>query len=67
MHRRFVELRYPWYWHDDVLAGLAAMREYGLLRDPRCAYALDWLESKRLPAGSVCIVSRRRCRAGCAR
>jgi hypothetical protein len=47
----FVALHYPHYWHYDVLAGLAAMVEVGKIRDPRCADALDLLESKRLPDG----------------
>jgi hypothetical protein len=47
----FLMLHYPWYWYYDVLGGLRAMAEAGRLRDPRCAEALDWLESKRLPDG----------------
>jgi hypothetical protein len=47
----FVALHYPHYWHYDVLAGLTAMVEIGKIRDPRCADALDLLESKRLPDG----------------
>ena len=47
----FVALHYPHYWHYDVLAGLTAMVEIGKIRDPRCADALDLLESKRLADG----------------
>jgi hypothetical protein len=47
----FVALHYPHYWHYDVLAGLTAMAEIGLIRDPRCVDALDLLESKRLADG----------------
>lgn len=47
----FVTLHYPHYWHYDVLAGLTAMVEIGKIRDPRCADALDLLETKRLADG----------------
>ncbi|HSW94940.1 MAG TPA: hypothetical protein VLI88_02150 [Patescibacteria group bacterium] len=47
----FIALHYPHYWHYDVLAGLTAMVEIGKIRDPRCADALDLLESKRLADG----------------
>ena len=47
----FAALHYPHYWHYDVLAGLTAMVEAGMIRDPRCADALDLLEAKRLPDG----------------
>src|SRR5271169_1822447 len=33
--------KYPRYWHYDVLGGLVAMAEMGLVKDPRCADALD--------------------------
>jgi hypothetical protein len=49
MKREFVQLHYPLYWHYDVLHGLKVMAEAGLVRDRRCAAALDLLESKRLP------------------
>jgi hypothetical protein len=49
--REFVRLHYPPYWHYDVLFGLRVMAEAGLLGDPRCAEALDLLESRRLPDG----------------
>jgi hypothetical protein len=47
----FVQLHYPCYWHYDFLFGLKVMAEAGLVGDPRCAEALDLLESKRLPEG----------------
>ena len=47
----FVALHYPLYWHYDILGGLEAMAELGLIRDPRCVDALDLLEEKRLPDG----------------
>jgi hypothetical protein len=51
IHPEFTKLHYPLYWHYDVLAGLRAMAELGRIGDPRCADALDLLESKRLPDG----------------
>ena len=51
MDPRFLELRYPAYWRYDVLFGLKVMAETGLIRDERCAEALDLLESKRLAGG----------------
>ncbi|GIE99326.1 hypothetical protein [Paractinoplanes rishiriensis] len=47
----FAKLHYPLYWHYDVLAGLKGMAELGLLGDPRCADALDLLESLRVADG----------------
>jgi hypothetical protein len=47
----FTQLHYPNYWHYDVLAGLRAMADVGVLGDPRCAAALDLLEAKQLPGG----------------
>ena len=51
MDERFLNLRYPHYWRYDLLAGLRAMAEAGLIGDERCAEALDVLESKRLADG----------------
>jgi hypothetical protein len=51
MREEFTRLHYPLYWHYDVLFGLKVMAEIGRIHDPRCADALDWLESKRLPSG----------------
>ncbi|MDQ7797617.1 MAG: hypothetical protein RDU76_01565 [Candidatus Edwardsbacteria bacterium] len=47
----FTRLAYPAYWHYNILSGLKAMAEAGLINDPRCRTALDLLESKRLPDG----------------
>ncbi|MCC7354193.1 MAG: hypothetical protein IT330_10585 [Anaerolineae bacterium] len=49
MADEFTVLHYPCYWHYDVLFGLKVMAEAGFIRDERCADALAWLESKRLP------------------
>ena len=51
IRKEFALLHYPLYWHYDVLHGLKAMAEAGLVGDPRCGEALDLLESKRLPDG----------------
>jgi hypothetical protein len=51
IHRTFTALHYPNYWHYDILAGLRAMHDVGVLGDPRCTAALDLLEAKELPGG----------------
>ncbi len=47
----FIALHYPCYWHYDALFGLKVLAEAGLIGDPRCAEALDWLEGRQLPGG----------------
>src|SRR2546430_15778420 len=47
----FVTLHYPLYWHYDFLGGLKAMARIGRIADPRCADALDLLETRRLADG----------------
>jgi len=51
IRREFVELHYPLYWHYDILGGLKVMNEAGMIRDRRCAFALDALAAKQLPDG----------------
>jgi hypothetical protein len=51
MRDRFLKLAFPPYWHYDILFGLKAMAEAGLISDERCAEPLDLLEAKRLPDG----------------
>jgi hypothetical protein len=51
IHPNFRMLHYPLYWHYDVLGGLKAMTEMGLVQDSRCNDALDLLERKELPNG----------------
>ena len=51
MKAQFVLLHYPCYWRYDILFGLKIMAEAGFINDPRCAEALDLLESKCLPSG----------------
>jgi len=58
MNKEFESLHYPLYWYYDILGGLKAMAEIGLIRDPRCGKALDLLESKELPAGGWAADSR---------
>ena len=52
------KLHYPSYWHYDILSGLKALAEVGLATDPRCADALDLLESKRQPDGGWAVEAR---------
>ncbi len=49
IHPNFRRFHYPWFWHYDILGGLEAMAEMRLVRDPRCADALELLERKELP------------------
>lgn len=51
MNPSFVLLHYPCYWHYDILFALKVIIEAGFINDPRCAAALDLLESKQLPDG----------------
>jgi hypothetical protein len=51
LHPSFLRLRYPPYWHYNVLAGLVVLTDAGLVGDPRAAEALDVVEAKRLPDG----------------
>jgi len=47
----FFKLRYPCYWHYDILFGLKVMAEAGFIGDLRCREALELLAAKRLPDG----------------
>jgi hypothetical protein len=49
---KWLRLRYPPYWHYDVLHGSRVLSEVVGLTDPRFADALGVLESKRLPEGT---------------
>ncbi|MBA3728888.1 MAG: hypothetical protein H0W94_06790, partial [Actinobacteria bacterium] len=48
---KWLRLRYPPYWHYDVLQACSVLAEVVGLSDPRAADALDVVESKRLPEG----------------
>lgn len=43
----WLRLRYPAYWHYDVLQGLLALARVGRLGDPRADEALDVVRAKR--------------------
>lgn len=47
----WLKLRYPPYWHYDVLQALLVLSRMGLVRDPRAADALDRVEARRRPDG----------------
>lgn len=49
--RRWLRLRYPSYWHYELLPALLLLARMGLLRDSRAGDALDELEARRLPDG----------------
>jgi hypothetical protein len=51
-HSAFLRIRFPAYWHYDLLTGLRTVAACGRLDDPRADDALDLLESKRRPDGS---------------
>lgn len=51
IHSSFTKLFYPYYWHYNFLAGLKVLAEADLIEDPRCAEALDLLQSRRLEGG----------------
>jgi hypothetical protein len=48
----FLRLRFPAYWHYDLLAGLRTLEAAGALGDSRAARALDLLEEKRREDGT---------------
>ncbi len=48
---RWLEIRYPHYWHYDILQGLTVLLESAKLGDPRCSKAIDFLAQKCGPDG----------------
>ncbi len=54
-HPAFMRLRFPPYWHYDVLVGLRTLAATGGLHDERVEDALELLESKRQPDGTWCV------------
>jgi hypothetical protein len=44
---RWLQLRWPPYWHYDVLQALLVLGRLGRIDDPRCADALDVVEGQR--------------------
>jgi hypothetical protein len=51
-HPAILKLRYPPYWHYDLLVGLRALDASVGLGDPRLDKPLDALEDKRRPDGT---------------
>jgi hypothetical protein len=51
-HPAFAKLRYPPYWHYDLLVGLRTLASANGLGDPRTSDALDLLESRRHSNGT---------------
>jgi hypothetical protein len=51
-HPTFLKLRFPAYWHYDLLAGLRTLAAAGALHDARAGDALALLESKRRSDGT---------------
>jgi hypothetical protein len=51
INKRWLEPRYPPYWHYDFLQALLLLARIGKVRDPRAGDALDELERQRLPDG----------------
>jgi hypothetical protein len=51
IHRSWVALHYPPYWHYDIGHALLILARMGRAGDPRAADALDILESRRRPNG----------------
>jgi hypothetical protein len=47
MHTQMVRVRFPPYWHFDVLRGLVVLARAGRVRDPRTGDALDLLDTRR--------------------
>lgn len=47
----WLKLRFPPYWHYDVLQGLWVLSRVGKLSDPRAEEALDFLLAKQHPDG----------------
>lgn len=51
VHRSWLTLHYPPYWHYDVLQALLVLSRMGLAGDPRAADAIEVLENRRLRDG----------------
>jgi hypothetical protein len=51
IHRSWMTLHYPPYWHYDVLQALHLLARMGRAGDERASDALDVLEQRRLPDG----------------
>jgi len=51
INKKWLLLRYPSYWHYDILSILKVLAETGKIQDKRCNDSLVLLEAKRLPEG----------------
>ena len=51
INSNWLDIRYPYYWHYNILQGLRMIAMLGKIKDPRTCEALDILEQKRLPDG----------------
>ena len=51
INERWLDLRWPPYWHYDILQALVILSRMGRLDDPRAADALDEVERQRLRDG----------------
>ena len=49
--QRYLALHYPYHWRYNILHGLKAMTEAGLINDRRCREAIGVLRSLQLPDG----------------
>lgn len=52
IHESFLRIRFPPYWHYDVLQGLWVLSRVGQLKDARVHEALDFLVQKQRPDGT---------------
>ena len=51
IHDSFLKLRFPPYWHYDVLQGLWVLSRAGALKDGRAGEGIDLIAQKRRPDG----------------
>jgi hypothetical protein len=51
INSNWLRLRYPYYWHYNILQGLSALAMLGKAKDSRCREAFDIIEKKRRPDG----------------
>ena len=51
IHRSWLTLHYPPYWHYDILQALLVLSRMGKASAPRAGDALDELQRRRLPDG----------------
>jgi hypothetical protein len=51
INSNWLRLRYPHYWHYNILQGLSALTMLGKAKDSRASEALDILMQKRRPDG----------------